>query len=351
MLQLTTGRAARGLPTAALALIAEGSDAPPIVDMLLGNGVQTTVLRTPHRAYRQERRAIRSAALAFGANVVHTHGYHCDVLAGDAAREAGSGLVSTAHGFTGGGVKNRIFEWLQRRAWRRFDVVVAVSGTLQSRLVQSGVPKATVELCPNAWSGTEPFDRAAARERLRLPLADKLIGWVGRLSGEKGADVMVRALAQLPVGIGAVFIGDGPQRAALVELANELGVSARITWAGRVPDAGRCMAAFDAFALSSRTEGTPMVLFEAMAARVPIVATAVGGVPDVVSQTEAILVKSEAPGELAAALGLVFSAAEPAAARANAARQRLDERYALHPWLDRYELFYDRAAARSRRSR
>ena len=176
-----------------------------------------------------------------------------------------------------------MFEWLERRAWRGFDVVVAVSGPLRDRLVRSGVPEAVVELCPNAWSGTEPLDRASARERLRLRPTGRLIGWVGRLSAEKGPDVMVRTLARLPADVGAVMIGDGPERAALAQLASELGVSARIQWAGSVQRAGECTAAFDAFALSSRTEGTPMVLFEAMAARVPIVATAVGGVPDIVS--------------------------------------------------------------------
>jgi glycosyltransferase involved in cell wall biosynthesis len=344
VLQLASGRAGRGLPTAVLALVSEGSRSPPLVEMLLHAGVQTTELRSAHRAYRREQRAIRAATAGFGADVVHTHGYRPDVLAAGPARKAGSALVSTAHGFTGGDLKNRVFEWLERRAWRGFDVVVAVSGPLRDRLVRSGVPDAVVELCPNAWSGTEPLDRASARERLRLPPSGRLIGWVGRLSGEKGPDVLVRALARLPADIGAVMIGDGPERDALLRLAAELDVSARITWSGPVQRAGQCMAAFDAFALSSRTEGTPMVLFEAMAARVPIVATAVGGVPDIVSPAEAILVRSDAPEELATGLGQVFSAAGAAAARAAAARRRLDERYALALWLDRYEEFYARAA-------
>ncbi len=350
VLQLASGRGSRGLPTAVLALVSEGSSTPPLVEMLLHAGVQTTELRSAHRAYGREQRAIRAATAAFGADVVHTHGYRPDVLAASPARKAGSALVSTAHGFTGGDLKNRMFEWLERRAWRGFDVVVAVSGPLRDRLVRSGVPEAVVELCPNAWSGTEPLDRASARERLRVPPTGRLIGWVGRLSGEKGPDVMIRALAHLPAGIGAVMIGDGPERQALVRLAAELDVSARITWSGPVQGAGQCMAAFDAFVLSSRTEGTPMVLFEAMAARVPIVATAVGGVPDIVSPAEAILVRSDAPEELAAGLGQVFSAAGAAGAagaaagRAAAARRRLDERYALALWLDRYEEFYARAA-------
>jgi glycosyltransferase involved in cell wall biosynthesis len=277
--------------------------------------------------------------------VVHTHGYHPDVLVGTLSRTMRSGRVSTAHGLTGGSVKNRIFEWLQRRAWRSFDVVVAVSGPLQAKLVRGGVPAAVVTMCPNAWSGAAALDRASARERLRLPPSGRFIGWVGRLSREKGADVMVRALAHVSPEIGLVMIGDGPERGALTQLASDLHVESRITWAGQVQGAGQCMAAFDAFALSSRTEGTPMVLFEAMAAGVPIVATSVGGVPDVVSAAEAILVNSESPEELAAALEQAFSAAPAAAVRATAARARLNERYALGPWLDRYEEFYTRAAA------
>jgi glycosyltransferase involved in cell wall biosynthesis len=343
VLQLAAGRAARGSPTEAFMLTAEGSPAPTIVDMLGKAGVRTTLEKFAHRAYLKQRRAIAAAAEAFRADVVHTHGYHADVLTGSLARTMRSGLVSTAHGFVGGTRKGRMFEWLERRAWRHFDVVVAVSRPLQTRLLRSGIPERSLVLCPNAWSGATPLDRAAARARLGLAPSGKFIGWVGRISHEKGADVMVRAMAHVPAEIGLVMIGDGRERGPLEQLAKELNVASRITWAGQVQGAGQCVAAFDGFALSSRTEGTPMVLFEAMAARVPIVATAVGGVPDVVTAAEAILVKSESPEELAAAVGQLFSAAPAAAARAVAARGRLDERYALAPWLDRYEEFYSRA--------
>ncbi len=345
VLQLAAGRSARGMPTEVFILVTEGSRTPTLVEMLGAAGVHANVRQFAHRAYREERTAVQAAVEAFGADVVHTHGYHPDVLVGTLARAMRRGLVSTAHGVTGGNLKNRIFEWLQRRSWRSFDVVVAVSAPLQARLVRSGVPAAVVALCPNAWSGAAALDLASARERLQVPPSGKYVGWVGRLSREKGADVMVRAMAHASPEIGLVMIGDGPERDALKQLANELSVASRITWAGQVQGAGQCMAAFDAFALSSRTEGTPMVLFEAMAARVPIVATAVGGVPDVVTGAEAILVKSESPKELAGALDQIFSAAPAAAARAIAAQKRLDERYALGPWLDRYEEFYTSASA------
>ena len=195
--QLAMGRGARGLPTEVPALLVEGSTAPPLVEILRQSGVRTTVLRSAHRAYLRAQRCIQAAASAFGADVVHTHGYLPDVLAYSPARKVGCGLVSTAHGFTGGGLKNRAYEWLQRRLWGNYDIVVTVSGPLLDRLVRSGVPASVAAWCPNAWSGTEPLDRASARERLRLPPSDRLLGWVGRLSGKKGPDVMVRAFGAL----------------------------------------------------------------------------------------------------------------------------------------------------------
>jgi len=98
--------------------------------------------------------------------------------------------------------------------------------------------------------------------------------------------------------------------------------------------------------LSSRTEGTPMALFEAMAAGVPIVATAVGGVPQVVSSAEAILVPPDDPTRLAAAIRETLR--DPAAARdrARAARCRLEREFAVQPWLERYDMLYHTLAQR-----
>lgn len=166
------------------------------------------------------------------------------------------------------------------------------------------------------------------------------VGWVGRLSPEKGADVLVRALLQLtdlPVAVS--FVGDGAERARLEAMASRSGVAERIRWHGLVSDAERLYPTFDAFVLCSHTEGTPMVLFEAMHAGTPIVTTRVGGVPDVVADT-AVLVAPNDPAALAAAIRRVHDEPDDARARAAAASHRLRERFGREPWLRRYEQLY-----------
>ncbi|PYO73016.1 MAG: hypothetical protein DMD64_08725 [Gemmatimonadetes bacterium] len=187
------------------------------------------------------------------------------------------------------------------------------------------------------------LDRDAARRTLGIPREDFVVGWVGRLSVEKGPDVLLDALPHLntvPLTISLIGGGTGAEQRALRARADKLGVADRIRWHGVVPDAERVYTAFDVCVLSSRTEGTPVVLFEAMAAGVPIVATAVGGVPDVLSAEEAVLVASEDPVGLAAGIRDVYAHAAAAARRARAARLRLEREFGVGPWLDRYAGIY-----------
>jgi glycosyltransferase involved in cell wall biosynthesis len=178
-----------------------------------------------------------------------------------------------------------------------------------------------------------------------------LIGWVGRLSREKGADLFVEALGQVAdLPWDAVIIGEGGERAALEARAAALGLTGRVHWLGLVPDAGRAMAAFDGFVLSSRTEGTPIALLEAMAAAVPTVATTVGGVPDVISDGEAWLVPPASPGRLAGALRELLTAPGLAAGRGRAGRERLLQGHGGGPWLDRHEALYRSLLDRDRRA-
>jgi len=340
VLSLTTGLAARGHEVAVVSVIGLQSPEPTLHALLSTRGVKLRSVTLPARAYGRERAAYREAFATLRPDVVHTHGYRPDVLAGPVAGRLRIPRVSTVHGFTGGDWKNHMYEFLQVRAFRHFDRIVAVSGPLQRKLVSSGLRPDQVTLLPNAFA--EPTDRLArAESRALLGLApdEVVIGWVGRLSREKGLDVLLDALVQVPRATLSV-LGTGNQHGPLLSQAGRLGITGRIRWHGLVPDAARLYQAFDLFVLSSRTEGTPIALFEAMAAGVPVVATAVGGVPDVVTEAEALLVPSASPDALARAIASVLEQPEAARERAAAARQRLQTRFALQPWLDRHETMY-----------
>lgn len=319
----------------------------PAVEALVQSGVTVSIERLGGRAYLAERRAVARACAGFAPNVVHTHGYRTDVVDAGVARRMGIPIVSTVHGFTGGGWRNRLYERLQRLALRRFAAVVAVCSPLARQLVHDGLPAQRVHVVPNAWvESIEPLPRDAARRRLRAEPGEFVAGWVGRLSHEKGPDVFLKTLSLLrDEGVVGHVLGSGRERDSLQSLSRDLGVHGAVKWHGAVPLAAELFAGFDVFVLSSRTEGTPIALFEAMAAGTPIVATSVGGVPDVVGDKEAGLVPPEDPAALSDAISAVRLHADVAAKRATAARRRLGTDFNPQTWVARYEAIYRSVAS------
>jgi glycosyltransferase involved in cell wall biosynthesis len=274
-------------------------------------------------------------------SVVHTHGYRSDIIGGLAGRKAAVPIVTTVHGFTGGGLKNRALEAIQRQSFRYFDAVAAVSRPQADQLRASGVPANRLHVIPNAFNGhVAPLDRDSARRTLGLPTDGIVAGWVGRVSHEKGPDVFIDSLASLSdLSMLSAIVGDGPLRSSLDMRAAET-VPNGVRWLGAVPDAARYFAAFDLLVMSSRTEGLPMVLLEAMAAGIPIVTTSVGGIPDLLSSAEALLVPPDDAAALAAAIRATVSDLRAAAARAKAAQLRQGTSFSVGPWSERYESLY-----------
>ncbi|HLG04574.1 MAG TPA: glycosyltransferase, partial [Gemmatimonadales bacterium] len=303
-------------------------------------GAELVEIRLPPRSYRREIRRVAAELGSGNGAIAHTHGLRADLVGLRAARLAGAAAVSTIHGFTGGDWKTRLYEWLDLRTLRSFDAVAAVSRPIADRLRKAGVTDGRVHVIPNSHPGSGPLlDRTAARRRLEIPPDRLVAGWVGRLSSEKGPDLFLDALAQAPDWHGSI-LGSGPLREPLLNQARRLGLGGRATWHGTVPGAGTLLRAFDTLVLSSRTEGTPVVLLEAMAAGVPTIVTRVGGVPDMVTEREAILVPPGDSAALARALGEMRADPAAAAARARAAEGRQAAAFALDPWLDRYEALY-----------
>lgn len=211
---------------------------------------------------------------------------------------------------------------------------VAVSQAVKDLWCESdGVARDRVIVIPNGVPDTR---------RPRVSHAGCRIGMVGRLSVEKGADVLLRALALLPreryPDLKLVVVGDGPQRGELEQLIRALDLADRIEMLGTRHDVPDLLATMDIFALPSRREGLPLALLEAMAAGLPVVASAVGGVPEAITSAElGLLVPPEDPAALSQAIARLADDAETRAALGRSARRRFEGNYELSKMIDRYE--------------
>ena len=340
---LATGHAAAGHDVHVVAIVDAWVDRHPFVEEMRNTAVHLHEVRVARRRYDRERRAVRALIRTTSPDVVHTHGYRTDVLSAPVARRLGVPTVTTIHGFTGGDLKNRMYERIQRWSYRRADAVVAVSALQRDQLARDPRVRDRLHLIRNEWAGpvSEPFDRAASRVALGLPADALVIGWVGRLSREKGPDVLVEALAAMyGADWHAAIVGSGPLEQELREAIRRAGLHERVRLTGPVPDAARYFAAFDVLALTSRTEGLPIVLLEAIASGVPVVATRVGGVPDALDGRGGLLVPPESPAETAAALDKALR--EPGAARIALAPSPSND---TAGWLEAYESVYRQVAA------
>jgi glycosyltransferase involved in cell wall biosynthesis len=316
-------------------------DGHPFIARLNRANIPVTAVVTGARNYLREYRSLGKLIVQHKPRVIHTHGYRSDVIGGAVGRAHRVATVSTVHGFTGTGKGNRFNERVQCFALRFADAVVAVSRPLVDTLTRAGVPRENIHFISNGFAPTpNMMTRADARRMLGIPDRALRVGWVGRLSPEKGADVMLAALAQSDVSWGLSIIGEGEDRDRLKEQAADLGIGDRVVWHGAVTNAAAVLPAFDCFVLSSRTEGTPIALFEAMAASVPIIATCVGGVPDVITSEHALLVPTEQPGTIAEALAELRRDPSAAADRSEFAHERLLQAFSAEAWLEAVDEVY-----------
>jgi glycosyltransferase involved in cell wall biosynthesis len=338
---LASGRQRLGGRTEVIALV-EGDGPHPFVDDLRGMGVSTHGVSCGRRRYWAEARAVADLLCRLDARVVHTHVYHGDVVGYWAARSRGRSVVATVHnGFVGGDWKNRLYEWADRRLLRRFDAVMCVSHDARTRLVRSGAPPSRVALVCNGYDGRGSLPRCEARRRLGAGEGIKTIGWVGRLSQEKGPDLFIRALVLARIDRAmAVMLGSGEEQSRLTALAASLGLGPDSLRMVGQRDAGALMSGFDVLVMSSRTEGLPMVLLEAMAAGRPVVAFAVGGIAEVLSAESGWLVPPGDVSGLARAIGEALGAPEEAERRAVAARRLIESRFGLEQWVESVEAVY-----------
>lgn len=242
------------------------------------------------------------------------------------------------HGYTSTDLKMRAYNQLDRWSLRRAARVVTVSQVFAGQLTRRGVEPERISVLHNSIdpgyaAAVSERDVSELRARLGITDRDKVILSVGRLSREKGHTDLVKALKYLvdqPSQVNAklVIVGDGPERPRIERTAAALGIQDRIILAGRAGDARPYFALADVFALPSHSEGSPNVLLEAMAAGVPVVATNVGGVPEIVTHNvSALLVRPHDPQSIAASIGLALADLELARGLTARARDQVITRH------------------------
>jgi glycosyltransferase involved in cell wall biosynthesis len=217
-----------------------------------------------------------------------------------------------------------------------------VSSADRDRMVAlEGVPPSKVRVELNGYvPRTGPRPPARLREELGLDLDAPLVGTAAMLRPQKALHVLLDALARVPDAHLAIA-GDGACREALERQATELGVARRTHFLGLRDDIDAILAAVDVAVMSSDFEGTPLFAFECMAAGTPLVATAVGGLPDMLEhERSAILVPRRDPAALAAGLSRLLGAPDERRALAREAARRL-ERYRIDAVAERFGALYE----------
>ena len=242
--------------------------------------------------------------------------------------------------------------WANRLVNRLADRMTAVAGAVRDHVhATEGCPLEKIVVIPNGIGAPVParVDRA---DVLRVGAGDQVIGTITRLVWKRGHEALLEAAAivtRTEPSAKLLVVGDGPLRPALEEQAQRLGLNGAVRFLGAVPEAARLLPQFDVFVLSSLWEGMSNGLLEAMAAGRPVVATRVGGNPEVVVDGESgLLVPPKDPQALADAVLRLLRDRELAHRLGEAARRRIESQFTLEQMVSRMEDLYQDLLARKR---
>ena len=359
---LTAGLRERGYDTTLVAgTLARGEDSMAFVADELGVEVEKVeALQREISPLRDVISVIRLARIIrrVRPQILHTHTAKAGAVGRLAALVAGDArppiVVHTFHGHVlrgyFGSLRSRGFALLERALARTTTCLVAVSPQVRDDLVRLGI--APEEKFVVVRLGIELTDRVNAtlngrsetRRMLGIPADAFTVGWIGRMTGVKRTeDVLLafRALRDRGVDAKLCLVGDGPDRTAVERRAHDLGLMRDTLFLGYQEEVAPYYAAFDAFVLPSGNEGTPVTTIEALAAGKPVVATRVGGVPDVVRDGEdGFLVD---PGDIASLAERLATLAQDDGLRdrmGEAGRARVVPRYAVARLVDDIDRLY-----------
>ena len=305
------------------------------------------------RSVRRMREIIRELR----PHILHTHTAKAGAIARAAALVSGAArppiLVHTFHGHVLKGyfdpLRTRFFEEVERSLARVTDALVAVSPEVRDELVAAGIaPRQKFSVIRLGIPLEERLGDATAgldyRRLYGISESAFVVGWVGRMTDVKDTDAVLEIVgAARDRGLDAVLVmvGDGPDRVRLEQLAHDIGIARSTFFVGYQPEVAGYYRLFDAFLLPSVNEGTPVSAIEALASGTPVVATRVGGVPDVVRDGEdGFLFEPGDTGGAAERLALLASDATLRSTLGASGRERVLRRYSVDRLVEDVDRLY-----------
>lgn len=329
----------------------------PAIEPLRMAGIEPVNVNVGGRPSARHLLMMRNYIGSVRPDIVHTHLGTSDLVGGLAARSLGVPTVSTIHAVmrrrTGSGrIKDALFMLNQRWCAAR---VIAVSDSARRAYLdrRESMRRRVVRIYNGIDLETTSGSGIAVRRELGIQSDELLVGMVSALRPEKGHDVAIAAIAALRrrfPRLRLLIAGHGPLAAELARLASPLGNT--VVLAGRRTDVASVFDALDVCIHPSRSDAFPTTLLEALASSVPVLATAVGGIPEIIDdgRTGVLVPASANAGTIADALGSLL--ADPSRRRvlATAGRHEYEQRFTAGPWVEHTRALYD-AVLQERRNR
>jgi glycosyltransferase involved in cell wall biosynthesis len=287
-------------------------------------------------------------------DIVHAHEHKTDLLALLLARVENVIPISTAHGWSGTSLRERVYYFFDRRLLPRYPIVVAVSERIRQTIISCGGDPARIRRIPNGIDH-DFFRRRAGSGDLRAELGIApdavVVGALGRLEPVKRFDVLLEAvsLLRLPKPPIILLAGEGSCRERLQQLAGRLGLSPRVLWLGHRDDIRQVHEVLDVYVQSSRSEGIPNAVLEAMAMETPVVATNVGGTCELIDHgVQGLLVPADNAFAMAHGLERMITDHSLRRRCTVAARARVEQELSFVARMRKVEEIYDELIQRFR---
>ncbi|NLP18574.1 MAG: glycosyltransferase family 4 protein [Firmicutes bacterium] len=309
----------------------------PVYQGAMERGIPARLLPQERRYDLSVLKELRRVIGAGGYDLIHSHGSRSNFLLALLKRRLHVPLVTTIHSdyeldFLGNIYKQLVYKNLNKLALRSFDYYIAVSGNFRDMLISRGFPAGRLFTVYNGLDlsqvGRPTLGRDAFLKEMGVELNSRslLVGTMGRLHPVKGQGVLLKAIPRVLADFPQthfLIAGDGSEHKNLVQQAQRLGVGAQVHFAGYVQEAGNYFNAVDINVLPSKSESFPYVLLEGALYRLPTVASAVGGIPELIVDGEnGFLVAPGDSGELAQRLLCLLGDGE--------LRRRLGENFFAH---------------------